>query len=295
MDHDVPTERVIAAANLVADHWLRFTLALLMLVGIFSALLWAAVLRYRVRAWKRGMRLWRRLPIADPGAAPSSMRERVPDAAYLVLDLLAAFVIVVLSLSAFLWIADETGVDEALGSFDDQLAGRLALSLDGNTLRVFAWITHLGDAQVQWLLGGLVGLALLARRDRWMATLWMAAVGGNGLLTRILKAAFERARPLHEHGWASETGWSFPSGHASGSVAVYGMLAYLLVRLAPSIWHLPIALAGILIAVLVGISRIALQVHYFSDVLAGFVSGAAWLVTCVGVAEFVRSRRLAGR
>lgn len=291
MNIEASSARVTAAATVVADHWLGFTFILLALVSALSALLWAVVLRYRVRAWNRGLRLWQRRPRASSGAATPSAWTEPEGAAYLVLDLLAGFLVLVLALSAFFWIADERGIDETLGHFDHQLARQLAASLSGNTLHGFALVTYLGDAQVQWLLGGLVALGLLARRKHWMAMLWIAAVGGNGLLTRFLKAAFQRERPLHEHGWTSETGWSFPSGHASGSVAVYGMLAYVLVRVTPAIWHLPIALAGILIAVLVGISRIALQVHYFSDVLAGFVSGAAWLVTCVGVAEFMRSRR----
>jgi undecaprenyl-diphosphatase len=68
------------------------------------------------------------------------------------------------------------------------------------------------------------------------------------------------------------------------------MLAYLLVRVVPRIWHLPIVCAAIGLILAIGFSRIFLQVHYFSDVIAGYMSGASWLVVCVGGCEVVNSR-----
>ena len=206
------------------------------------------------------------------------------------LDLVVAFVVVVLAAAGFFEIADEIGLDASLGRFDSAVASELARSASPATLRTFAWITHLGDGEVQWTIGICVGVFLLVRRRRELAITWIAAVAGNGILNRVLKALYQRDRPLHEHGWAMAEGWSFPSGHASGALVVYGMLAYLLCRITPGRWRLPIALAATLIALAVGYSRVVLQVHYASDVLAGFLTGGAWLIVCIFAAQAVRKR-----
>src|SRR3546814_2012769 len=95
-------------------------------------------------------------------------------------------------------------------------------------------------------------------------------------------------RPLGENGRARVEGWSFPSGHSAGAVVVYGMLSYVLIRITPRAWHLPLALLMTMIAFSTGASRLFLQYHYASDVLAGFASGTAWLLICISAMEYVR-------
>ena len=113
-------------------------------------------------------------------------------------------------------------------------------------------------------------------------------MGGNGLLNTVLKNVFERVRPAHGNGMVSELGWSFPSGHASGATVAYGMLAYIAVRTLPAVWHLPVVLTAAALAFTVGCSRIFLQVHFASDVAAGFAFGTAWLAVCIGSVELIR-------
>ncbi len=69
------------------------------------------------------------------------------------------------------------------------------------------------------------------------------------------------------------------------------MLAFVLLRVLPKAWHLPVVLLATAIAFSVGSSRIFLHVHYPSDVLAGFASGAAWLAVCLVAAAWVHRRR----
>ncbi|RZJ16359.1 MAG: phosphatase PAP2 family protein, partial [Haliea sp.] len=77
-------------------------------------------------------------------------------------------------------------------------------------------------------------------------------------------------------------------------LVVYGMLAYLLVRLQPPHWPAGVRLAAVLaataLAFVIGSSRVFLQVHYASDVVAGFASGLAWLAVCIGALELARYR-----
>ncbi len=180
---------------------------------------------------------------------------------------------------------------ERMGQFDTRLAEVLAQSLSPSTLQFFSRVTHLGDP---YPLTGLVVALTFAgvwRGHRSLAFGGAAACAGNAVLNLALKQLFERARPVHEHGYALADGFSFPSGHSSGSVVVYGMLAYVLVRQVPARWHLPAVLAAAAIAFTVGCSRIFLQVHWASDVLAGFASGSAWLIVCIVGMELLRYRQ----
>lgn len=178
--------------------------------------------------------------------------------------------------------------DEEIGQFDVRLTETLARELPRSALRVFGAVTHVGDPMVLTLLVVAVGVLLLARRHTALALGWVVACAGAGLLNRVLKHIFERVRPLHEHGFAQADGYSFPSGHTSGSVVVYGMLAYVCLRLLPPRWHLPGALLAATLAFSTGWSRVILQVHWASDVVAGFAFGVAWLTVCVAAMEVAR-------
>lgn len=178
--------------------------------------------------------------------------------------------------------------------FDHALTATLRDQLPASTLHWFLLPTWLGNPATVVVLTALVTAGLLWRRQRVLAMGWVAAVVGNAVLNRLLKEWFERARPLHEHGVLLETGYSFPSGHASGTLATYGMLAYVVVRLAPRRWHLPAVLAAAWLAWTGAASRVVLQVHYASDVLVGLCNGAAWLALCILSVELVH-RRAPGR
>ena len=85
-------------------------------------------------------------------------------------------------------------------------------------------------------------------------------------------------------------GWSFPSGHASGALVTFGFLAYVALRVLPRRLHAPCMLVAAGLVLLVGASRVFVNAHYASDVLAGFASGSAWLLACILVVGRVRGR-----
>ncbi len=220
-------------------------------------------------------------------------RSRLPQAAMVLLNGLVGFAIVVGSAALFAEIADELGRDGAMARVDEALTASIRTHVGATTLRVFAAFTHFGDSLTLTMLGVAMALLLWCNRRRALALGWVLAVGGNALLNPTLKHVFERVRPAHENGAVSELGWSFPSGHTSGSMVAYGMLAYLAVRTLPAAWHLPSVMAATALVFTVGCSRIFLQVHFASDVAAGFASGAAWLAVCIGSVEL--SRRYSAR
>jgi membrane-associated phospholipid phosphatase len=95
---------------------------------------------------------------------------------------------------------------------------------------------------------------------------------------------FARPRPLLWPRLIQETSYGFPSGHALGSIVLYGFLAYLLVRRYPgqgrSIYGMAAGLIGA-----IGFSRLYLGVHYPTDILAGYAVGWLWLMVCVFVLQ----------
>lgn len=202
----------------------------------------------------------------------------------------AAFGLALALIFAAIAVAISHGQGE-LTRVDTALAEDLKANLSRPMLRAIALLTHFGDPML--LAGGtvLVTLALLWRRHWQLTVGWLLALIGTATLNHVLKRIFQRERPLHEHGFIIEHSYSFPSGHASGAMVFYGMAAYLLLQLTPLRLHRPIIAAAITAITVIGISRILLQVHYLSDVIAGYLSGLAWLLLCIGTAEYLRLKR----
>jgi undecaprenyl-diphosphatase len=222
-------------------------------------------------------------------------RARIAPGAGLALRLTAGFGVIVAAAALFATIAGELGDGETLVAIDAAVSRSVGQQASPATLQAFAWLTHFGDTATLTVLGISLGLALALRGERGLALAWVVAIAGNSLLNVTLKGIFERVRPVRDHAMAAAEGWSFPSGHSSGSVVAYGMLAYIAIRMLPRAWHVPAVMAAAAIAFTTGCSRIFLQVHYPTDVVAGFATGSAWLAACIASAEATRHYRRSRR
>ncbi len=249
----------------IAAHALRLW-ALLLLLALLAGDL----------AWQRNAH-WRRHALAR-GDAPTVLRWQAG------LVLLLALALLFLAIAAAV---ARQPVGE-LARFDASVAEHLHAQLPLPALRGIAVVTHLGDLWWVAPAAAMVAVLLLLYRHWRLAGIWVVALLGILPINGGLKALFHRVRPLHDHGFIVEPGWSFPSGHAFGAIVFYGMLAYVLLRLLPPRFHRAVIAATVLLVGVVGISRILLQVHYVSDVMAGYAAGAAWLVLCIGAAEHLR-------
>ena len=262
MPPQVETEWLVGLAQRVGEQALPiFFAGLLLAVGCVIAFWWA---------WKRPQwqRWWR---LQD---SPQPLRQ-------IGLRLMAGFVLIVLVSVLFAQLSHGIQAPGMLGHADQALTDALRANVPLAAVRFFAVLTHLGDTATLTGLTIVVALVLWAARQRVLAAGWVMAVAGNSLLNTVLKQVFARARPLQEDSLWLVDGYSFPSGHSSGSLVAYGMLAYLSARLLPVRWHLPALLGATLLACSVAASRIFLRVHFASDVLAGMASGAAWLAICI--------------
>ena len=100
---------------------------------------------------------------------------------------------------------------------------------------------------------------------------------GGGLLDTVVKEVVDRARPSLVEPVATAHGKSFPSGHAMSSTFVYGALLLVFLPVIGRRYR-PIVIGGtVLFVAAIGFSRLALGVHYITDVLGGVVLGLAWL------------------
>lgn len=200
--------------------------------------------------------------------------------------------LLLLGVVAFAAIAVAIGAEGRLVAFDQRVAARAASWLGGTEMLVLSYLTELGDSDTLTLFGVAIALLLFFTRHRLLAAAWAITVLGSGLMIGAFKNWFMRPRPVHLHGYAEETTWSFPSGHAAGALVFYAMLAYVLMVRLPQRWHTLVwSLAAVLIA-LIGASRVLLQVHFLSDVCAGFALGLGWLAACVAATEFLRTAHL---
>jgi membrane-associated phospholipid phosphatase len=173
---------------------------------------------------------------------------------------------------------------------DAWLANALHAHVFPSATAVLVGVTTLGSTAALTLVVAIAAAYLIRLRLGREAALLVVVLVGAQLLTWILKAIFERPRPSFADPVATASWFSFPSGHALGSIAVYGALAYVVGRRLDSTRARAGVVAGAaLLVVLIGFSRLYLGVHYLTDVLAGYSAGLALLLLAVGLLH-ARSR-----
>ena len=135
-------------------------------------------------------------------------------------------------------------------------------------------VTFFGSGGLMALSGAALATILLSRGERKKGVFVAVSTLGAGLFDLVAKVWFARGRP---HLWTSpviEIGYSFPSGHAMGSMS---MVAALVILASSSSRRGSILVLGSLFVILIGLSRLYLGVHYPSDVLAGWCAALAWV------------------
>ena len=157
---------------------------------------------------------------------------------------------------------------------------------------LFQVVTWAGNAVVLALVTAAALALLLRRRLLGTAVLVVAVAAGIQLLNAGLKLVFHRPRP--ELAFIHLDTYSFPSGHAAGSAAIYTLLAVLLARRFGLGGRVLVGVATVALLLAIGFSRLYLGAHYLSDVLAGLSLGLAWTAgwllafEALGTARFAR-------
>ncbi len=208
-----------------------------------------------------------------------------------------AVLIVVTGIYGFVALADRV-VEGRVQTFDEWGIRSLRRPENAAALIGPRWLEE--AARNVTALGGvpiLVGVNLavaggfvLRRKFNALAFVLAAVVGGL-LLMLLLKEYFARPRPQVVPYLCAVDGSSFPSGHSMMSAVVYLTLGVLLAS-GIARWRFKLVLLGLalLLAGLVGISRVCLGVHYPSDVLAGWTAGLVWATFCWLLARRLKRR-----
>lgn len=197
---------------------------------------------------------------------------------------LALFALLGAATWAFGHIVEDYLTGDPLVRWDVEFSRWLHEHSSPTLVSVFNVLTYAGSVPVLGLVTVAVALYLLRRGRLTEAVLLCVAALGIEIVNPILKLVFHRPRP--ELAYVHLDTYSFPSGHAAGSAAVYALVLYLLARHAPPRWQVFAAIGYVVLVAIIGFSRLYLEVHYLSDVLAGLSLGAAWAAAWLFVYEW---------
>jgi membrane-associated phospholipid phosphatase len=216
---------------------------------------------------------------AESAAVRSWWQMRVDPAAATGLALTAAVALFIIGGSVVAVLAYLVRGNATLASIDSSAAAWGHDHATHASTRALTWVTDLGD----WALYpiGIAVLVLELRRvpNRYLVPFALVVVLGDKLITNVIKQLADRARPALNPA-AAALGPSFPSGHSSTAAACYAGLALLLARRRSARVRALLAGAAGGIAVGVAASRVLLDVHWLSDVIAGLMLGWAWFALC---------------
>jgi membrane-associated phospholipid phosphatase len=147
-------------------------------------------------------------------------------------------------------------------------------------------------ATLAWLIVlAAVVLWLLWRRLSRLALFVATTAAGSALLNVVVKAAVNRLRPVVIDPVAHAPGASFPSGHAQAAIVGYAVLLLVFLPILHGAWRRVATTFAVLMVVAIGFSRIALGVHFLSDVVGGYILGAAWVAAMAAAFNAMRVDR----
>lgn len=132
----------------------------------------------------------------------------------------------------------------------------------------------------------VVGVVLFLLKMKRNALVLVGTMVGNAAVLETLKSFIYSPRPANE--LVFDAGNSFPSGHVVSTAVLFGLLAYFAWPVLKST-HVKVVLSlfVVTLASFVGFTRIYLNVHWLSDVLAGYFLGVFWLTFCIAIAPYL--------
>ncbi len=252
----------------------------LLLIHIFGDLLFS---RW---AWKAMMFNQIKRERAKAGLEALSTRFQAFVGSILFLGLASA----VGALFFFAWLADEVFEGDAK-AFDETVRLYVHGFANESLTSLMQFITMLGSTLFLSILCIGIFVIFIVKNWKRAAVLLMATMAGAVILNFALKVSFARTRPVPFFDTPLPASYSFPSGHALYSACFYGVLAWLIAaRIQNKSLRILIWSLAVLLALLIGLSRVYLGVHYPSDVIAGFVAAVVWVLTIV-LTDFTLRKR----
>jgi membrane-associated phospholipid phosphatase len=195
--------------------------------------------------------------------------------------LAAGAVTAVVLAAVFAEVLDAVVEGDDLAAIDRPVVAWIADHRAGWLSDLMVAMTDLGAKLVLATVVTAVAVGVAYRLRSWRPALLAALVaGGCGLLVAAAKVLIARDRPDPLLRVITETGYSFPSGHAASALTAFAAVAWLVCMVTTGRTVRTTAwLAAGLLTVAIGLSRVYLGVHYPSDVLGGWLLGVTWLLT----------------
>ncbi|MGP4969295.1 MULTISPECIES: phosphatase PAP2 family protein [Psychrobacter] len=192
-------------------------------------------------------------------------------------------------LALFAGLVEDIVETDSIVTTDLFVSQHMSVLRESGIIDFFILITSLGSTPITCLIILLTAILCAVVRQPYILIGLLISTIGSTAFTFLSKMAFQRARPidilLQEHTY------SFPSGHATISIALYGFLAYMAIRFSQRFIHqVRILSLAVLLCLFIGLSRIVLNEHYLSDVMGGFLVGTLWLTIAISMMEWLTAR-----
>lgn len=192
-------------------------------------------------------------------------------------------------LALFTGLVEDVVTSDSIVTMDYFVSQQMSMLREPSVVNFFIFITSLGSTAISCLIVILVCLICWIIRQPYILIGLLVSTIGSSIFTFLSKLLFHRVRPsdalLLEHSY------SFPSGHATITIALYGFIAYLAIRFSQNFnRQVHIFLTTLFFALLLGLSRIVLNEHYLSDVMGGFLVGSLWLIIGISLTEWLSAQ-----
>ena len=220
------------------------------------------------------------------------LRARLSPEGYLGLHLTIGLLVILGAGWWFADIAEDMSRNAATRALDESITAWFVTHANPVLTAISRTVTFFGSVSFLAFASVLTGVILAIRRSYYRLLAFILAAGGGALLNLALKHLFHRQRPVLENPLVTLASYGFPSGHTMGATIFYGVLA-LIVTYSIRRWPVRVLVGWIaaFVIALIGLSRIYLGAHYFTDVIGAIAVGLAWLSFCWTAVETLRRWR----
>ncbi|MDP3997394.1 MAG: LssY C-terminal domain-containing protein [bacterium] len=216
------------------------------------------------------------------------VRDRFSPRRFTALPLTVLTVLFIYILFLLFGVVENVITSEVVISTDTRIANLLYAWRSPEVVSFFGLVTILGQTVFVLPMALALSMWWWVRQRRWLiVSLWLVVLGTYAFVAAS-KLVFHRPRPAGPIPVFLESSYSFPSSHAAAAMALYGFCVYALFRFAGRWRHkAAYVIGGAAVIVLIGLSRLYLGVHYWSDVWSGYLLGALWVIVGVALTEWL--------
>ena len=166
----------------------------------------------------------------------------------------------------------------------DEIINLLMVPIENPILTALSKITSIiFEPIILTIISFAIAIYFFKKNQKIKALILIGAMAFSGAVIKISKEIFQRTRPLNS--LIQETNFAFPSGHATIVVVFLGLITYLFSKKDSK---KQMTIVTIFLILFIGFTRIYLRVHWFTDVIAGFILGSVILFTSIKLLEHYR-------